>query len=36
MGLTREGCTGNLIIVFDIEFPEKLTTETINVLKDLL
>lgn len=36
MGLTREGCTGNLIIVFDIEFPEKLTSETINVLKDLL
>jgi DnaJ-class molecular chaperone len=36
MGFTREGCTGNLIIVFDIEFPEKLTTETINVLKDLL
>ena len=36
MGLTREGCTGNLIIIFDIEFPEKLTSETINVLKDLL
>jgi DnaJ-class molecular chaperone len=36
MGITREGCTGNLIIVFDIEFPEKLTNETINILKDLL
>jgi DnaJ-class molecular chaperone len=36
MGLTRENCTGNLIIVFDVEFPEKLTSETINVLKDLL
>jgi DnaJ-class molecular chaperone len=36
MGLTREGCTGNLIILFDIEFPEKLTNETINVLKDIL
>jgi DnaJ-class molecular chaperone len=36
MGICREGCTGNLIIVFDIEFPEKLNTETINALKDLL
>lgn len=36
MGICREGITGNLIIVFDIEFPEKLNTETINVIKDLL
>ena len=36
MGLTREGCTGNLIIVFDIEFPEKLPIETIQILKDLI
>jgi DnaJ family protein B protein 4 len=36
MGLTREGCTGNLIINFAIEFPEKLNNETINILKDLL
>jgi len=36
MGITREGITGNLIIIFDIEFPDKLTNETINVLKDIL
>ena len=29
MGLTREGHNGNLIVVFHIEFPEKLTNEQI-------
>jgi DnaJ-class molecular chaperone len=36
MGICREGCSGNLIIIFDIEFPDKLPNETINVLKELL
>lgn len=36
MGITREGCTGNLIIIFDIEFPEKLSNETILILNDVL
>ena len=36
MGICREGCTGNLIIIFDIEFPDKLPLESIQILKDLL
>ena len=36
MGLTREGHTGNLIVVFHIEFPEKLTNEQIKHLSELL
>jgi DnaJ-class molecular chaperone len=36
MGLTREGHTGNLIVVFHIEFPEKLTNEQIKNLNEIL
>jgi DnaJ-class molecular chaperone len=36
MGLTRESYTGNLIIIFHIEFPEKLTSEQIKKLNDIL
>ena len=36
MGLTREGHTGNLLIHFNVEFPEKLTEEQIKSLKDIL
>jgi DnaJ-class molecular chaperone len=33
MGLTRDQHIGNLIIVFNVKFPEKLTEETIEKLK---
>ena len=36
MGLTREQTTGNLIIVFHIEFPEKLSEQQISQLKNIL
>ena len=36
MGLTREEYTGSLIFVFEIEFPETLSMETINVIETLL
>ena len=36
MGLTRETTTGNLIIEFDVEFPDTLTTEQINTLNRIL
>ena len=36
MGLTREGHTGNLLIHFQVEFPEKLTNEQIKTLKEIL
>lgn len=36
MGLTRDQVTGNLIIIFHIDFPEKLTEEQINKLKSVL
>jgi DnaJ-class molecular chaperone len=36
MGLTREGHTGNLIIEFHVEFPEKFTEEQIKKLKDVI
>jgi DnaJ family protein B protein 4 len=36
MGLTREGHTGNLIVLFHIDFPEKLTTEQIQKLSEVL
>ena len=36
MGLTREGHTGNLIIQFQIDFPEKLEGEKISRLKEIL
>jgi DnaJ-class molecular chaperone len=35
MGFTRDEHTGNLVIVFDVEFPEKLSEETINALKNI-
>jgi len=36
MGLTRESSTGSLIVIFHIEFPEKLTETQINELKNIL
>ena len=36
MGLTREGHTGNLLIHFHVEFPEKLSEEQIKSLKEIL
>ena len=36
MGLTREGHTGNLLIHFQVEFPEKLTEGQIKSLKEIL
>lgn len=36
MGLTRDGHTGNLIVIFHIEFPEKLTNDQIKKLNDIL
>lgn len=36
MGLTRENHTGNLIVIFHVEFPEKLTIEQIKNLNDIL
>ena len=36
MGLTRESYAGNLIIIFHIEFPEKLTIEQIKKLNEVL
>ena len=36
MGLTRESHTGNLIIEFQVDFPDKITQEQIDVLKNVL
>jgi len=36
MGLTREGHTGNLVITFEVLFPETLEIDKINLLKDIL
>jgi DnaJ-class molecular chaperone len=36
MGMTRENSTGNLIIEFEIEFPESLTSEQIAKLNEVL
>jgi DnaJ family protein A protein 2 len=36
MGLTRDGHTGNLVITFDVVFPETLDLETITKLKEIL
>ena len=36
MGLTREGHTGNLLIHFQVQFPEKLTEQQIKSLKEIL
>ena len=35
MGLSRDEHTGNLVIVFDIKFPEKLSNEVIESLKNI-
>lgn len=35
MGFSRESHVGNLIIIFDVCFPEKLTSEVIKQLKDI-
>jgi DnaJ-class molecular chaperone len=35
MGFTRDGHTGNLVIDFNVEFPEKLSDETIAALKNI-
>ena len=36
LGMTREQTTGNLIIEFIIDFPESLSQETIEILKNIL
>ena len=36
LGMTREDVTGNLIIEFNVLFPEKLSTEQIDKLKEIL
>jgi len=36
MGLTRENHVGNLVIVFNIIFPDKLNEEKMNLLRDIL
>jgi len=36
MGLTRDGHTGNLVITFDVVFPETLSLDTISKLKEIL
>lgn len=36
MGLTRENHTGNLLIHFHVNFPEKLSEEQVNALKEIL
>jgi DnaJ-class molecular chaperone len=36
MGLTRDSHLGNLIIIFHIDFPEKMTLENIEILKNVL
>ena len=33
MGLTRDDHTGNLLIIFDVKFPEKLSEEVLTALK---
>ncbi len=36
LGLSRDDRTGNLIILFHVQFPEKLTTEQIESIKNVL
>ena len=36
MGLSRNGHTGNLVITFDVIFPEKLSNEQISTIKAIL
>jgi DnaJ-class molecular chaperone len=35
MGFSRDGHTGNLVIVFDVKFPEKLSDESLEALKKI-
>ena len=35
MGFSRDEHTGNLIIIFDVKFPEKLSDSTIDALKNI-
>jgi DnaJ-class molecular chaperone len=35
MGFTRDGHTGNLVIVFDVKFPEKLSDDALDALKKI-
>lgn len=35
MGITRDEHTGNLLISFNVKFPETLTIETLNLLKEI-
>ena len=36
MGLERDGHTGNLIIIFQVDFPDKLDEDKMNKLKEIL
>jgi len=36
LGLTKENQTGNLVIEFNIEFPDKLTKEQMDIIKEIL
>jgi DnaJ-class molecular chaperone len=36
MGLTRDGHTGNLLVHFHVNFPEKLSEEKMNALREIL
>ena len=36
MGLTRAGHTGNLLVHFHVDFPEKLSDEKMNALREIL
>jgi len=36
LGMIRDGDSGNLIIEFTVEFPDRYSSETIELLKDLL
>ena len=36
MGLSRNGHTGNLVITFEVIFPESLSPEQIKILKTTL
>jgi DnaJ family protein B protein 4 len=35
MGLSRDNHVGNLLIIFDVKFPEKLSEETLSALKEI-
>jgi len=36
MGLTREGHTGNLLVYFHVDFPEKISEEQMSALREIL